>query len=183
MNELLRATRVCFPSRLLTVQHSSHLLKQPRETSLDLMNKLLSFLLEQILTPANESSHFKCPAAAAAATFTETQSDLDDRPGDAIDGGRIYRGNHFACSTQGSSPDSQQRRPPSQQKHLTSSLRPRQRECDRQCASPVDLGSFWEETVSGTLHFQDFPAYRKTNSIFCPKTHGKPLSAITKLLS
>lgn len=31
---------------------SSNLLKQPRKTSLDLVNKLLSLLLEQIFTPA-----------------------------------------------------------------------------------------------------------------------------------
>lgn len=35
-----------------------------------------------------------------------------------------YLGNHFACSIHGSSPDSQHLSPPSQQKHLTSSLRP-----------------------------------------------------------
>lgn len=37
-----------------------------------------------------------------------------------------YLGNHLACSTHGSSPDSQHLKPPSQQKHLTSSLRPKE---------------------------------------------------------
>lgn len=39
---------------------STHLLEQPREAGLDLMNKLLSFLLEQILTPANRSRRLNC---------------------------------------------------------------------------------------------------------------------------
>lgn len=36
---------------------STNLLKQPRETSLDLVNKLLSLLLEQILTPENNQRY------------------------------------------------------------------------------------------------------------------------------
>lgn len=60
VNELQRDAEVRLCDR-----HSTHLLKQSREASLDLMDKLLSLLLEQILTPANGSSQLNCLLAAA----------------------------------------------------------------------------------------------------------------------
>lgn len=39
------------------MQRSTHLLEKPREASLDLVNKLLSLLLEQIFTPAINQRH------------------------------------------------------------------------------------------------------------------------------
>lgn len=86
-----------------------------------------------------------------------------------------YRGNHLACSTQGSSPDSQQRRPPSQQKHLTSSLRPREGE---------NVSSSPEEALRDfpNRKLQDFPFYRETKSLCCPQKPGKPLGVRSKLI-
>lgn len=50
LNELLYAKSLNQEHMLMLL--STNLLKQPRKTSLDLVNKLLSLLLEQIFTPA-----------------------------------------------------------------------------------------------------------------------------------
>lgn len=83
-----------------------------------------------------------------------------------------YRGNHLACSTQGSSPDSQQRRPPSQQKHLTSSLRPG-RGWKHQVKS---RRSFWGVSERGNFRISQIT--EKTKLIFCCKIWETPSSQI-----
>lgn len=65
LNDLLCAK--CFNQGQVFMPFSTNLLKQPRETSLDLVNKLLSLLLEQILAPTsnhrykNTNIHMNCP--------------------------------------------------------------------------------------------------------------------------
>lgn len=99
---------------------SANLLKESRKPSLNLMNKVLSLLLKQILTPTVRGD----PTLLKRFIWEDPASTLDVQQLIELIMSFIYRGNHLACSTHGSSPDSQHRRPPSQQKHLTSSFLP-----------------------------------------------------------
>ena len=112
---------------------------------MDLINKLLSLLLEQVFTSAINQRNMNqymnntlciefttvCwPAIMKLNNSILTKFTLfkgfpkTNTVRNLCKTHNIYLGNHLACSTQGSSPDSQHRRPPSQQKHFTSSLRP-----------------------------------------------------------
>lgn len=97
-----------------------NLLKQPWKSSLNLMNKFLALLLQKILTPV-KTSHRRQRGEG----IVQNKTKLDFISFTALLKIHIPNlGNHLACSTQGSSPDSQHLSPPSQQKHFTSSLRP-----------------------------------------------------------